>query len=146
MHNAAGTNATIRWCKQRLYRQILLFLTILDAAMKPTSTAFVFLLKPSNFLVCGFVQMKFYLVQQTRLDLAQHCDGHRKAARWRPDSAAGAQDAGAPVGGIRILREAGTSVLSASYLPEGSAVFCRFLAPRKVRSWLPFENKGKHML
>lgn len=41
-------------------------------------------------------------------------------------------DAMAPVGGIRILREAGTSILNASYLPEGSAVFCRFLAPRKV--------------
>lgn len=50
------------------------------------------------------------------------------------------------MGGIRILREAGTNVLNASYLPEGSAVFCRFLAPRKVRSWLPFEDKGKYML
>lgn len=44
----------------------------------------------------------------------------------------GAMDAEAPVGGIRILREAGTTILSASYLSEGSAVFCRFLAPRKV--------------
>lgn len=41
-------------------------------------------------------------------------------------------DEGAAVGGIRIMREAGTSVRSASYLPEDTAVFCRFLAPRKV--------------
>ena len=45
---------------------------------------------------------------------------------------AGAMDAGQAVGGIRILREAGTSVRSASYLPADAQVFCRFLAPRKV--------------
>lgn len=45
---------------------------------------------------------------------------------------AGAMDEGAAVGGIRIMREAGTSVRTASYLPEDTAVFCRFLAPRKV--------------
>ena len=41
-------------------------------------------------------------------------------------------DAGRPVAGIRISREAGTTVRSASYLPTDSAVFCRFLSSRKV--------------
>lgn len=41
-------------------------------------------------------------------------------------------DAGAPVGGIRISREAGTTVRTASYLPDEAAVFCRFLSSRKV--------------
>ncbi len=44
----------------------------------------------------------------------------------------GAMDAGKPVAGIRISREAGTTVRTASYLPPGSAVFCRFLSSRKV--------------
>ncbi len=39
-----------------------------------------------------------------------------------------------PVGGIRISREAGTTVRTASYLPTDCAVFCRFLSSRKVRS------------
>jgi hypothetical protein len=38
-----------------------------------------------------------------------------------------------PVGGIRISREAGTTVRTASYLPTDAAVFCRFLSSRKVR-------------
>ncbi len=37
-----------------------------------------------------------------------------------------------PVGGIRISREAGTTVRTASYLPIDCAVFCRFLSSRKV--------------
>ena len=41
-------------------------------------------------------------------------------------------DAGMPVGGIRISREAGTTVRTASYLPTDCAVFCRFLSSRKV--------------
>jgi hypothetical protein len=41
-------------------------------------------------------------------------------------------DAERPVAGIRISREAGTTVRSASYLPADSAVFCRFLSSRKV--------------
>ncbi len=45
---------------------------------------------------------------------------------------AGAMDAGMPVGGIRISREAGTTVRTASYLPTDCAVFCRFLSSRKV--------------
>lgn len=44
----------------------------------------------------------------------------------------GAMDQGGPVGGVRIMREAGTTVLTASYLPKETTVFCRFLAPRKV--------------
>jgi len=36
------------------------------------------------------------------------------------------------VGGIRIQREAGTTVRTASYLPQEAAVFCRFLSSRKV--------------
>lgn len=46
----------------------------------------------------------------------------------------GAMDAGAAVGGIRISREAGTTVRTASYLPDVTAVFCRFLSSRKVLS------------
>ncbi|DBA76000.1 TPA: hypothetical protein ACH3X2_008930 [Trebouxia sp. C0005] len=45
---------------------------------------------------------------------------------------AGAQSIKAPVGGIRISREAGTTVRTASYLPADCAVFCRFLSSRKV--------------
>lgn len=45
---------------------------------------------------------------------------------------AGAQSAGRRVAGIRISREAGTTVRSASYLPQDSAVVCRFLSSRKV--------------
>ena len=44
----------------------------------------------------------------------------------------GAMDAGCPVAGIRIGREAGTTVRTASYLPSDSAVVCRFLSSRKV--------------
>ena len=44
----------------------------------------------------------------------------------------GALSAGKPVAGIRIQREAGTTVLVASYLPHGSQTFCRFLSSRKV--------------
>lgn len=44
----------------------------------------------------------------------------------------GALDAGCPVGGIRIAREAGNAVLSASYLPADCQVMCRFLSSRKV--------------
>ena len=46
----------------------------------------------------------------------------------------GAMDAGKPVAGIRIEREAGTKVRSAaqSYLKPEHAVFCKFLSPRKV--------------
>ncbi|CAL8468805.1 g8346 [Coccomyxa elongata] len=44
----------------------------------------------------------------------------------------GAMDADKPVGGIRISREAGTTVRTASYLPTDAAVFCRFLSSRKV--------------
>ena len=36
------------------------------------------------------------------------------------------------MGGIRISREAGTTVRTASYLPADCAVFCRFLSSRKV--------------
>ena len=53
---------------------------------------------------------------------------------------AGAMDAGMPVGGIRISREAGTTVRTASYLPTDCAVFCRFLSSRKVSaSHRPFQ-------
>ncbi|KAL0055474.1 hypothetical protein WJX82_000862 [Trebouxia sp. C0006] len=45
---------------------------------------------------------------------------------------AGAQSIKAAVGGIRISREAGTTVRTASYLPAECAVFCRFLSSRKV--------------
>jgi sugar/nucleoside kinase (ribokinase family)/predicted Rossmann-fold nucleotide-binding protein len=44
----------------------------------------------------------------------------------------GAMDAGYQVAGIRIGREAGTTVRTASYLPSDSAVVCRFLSSRKV--------------
>lgn len=45
----------------------------------------------------------------------------------------GAAEAGYPIAGIRIQREAGTTVLSGkSYLPPEATVFCRFLSPRKV--------------
>ncbi len=44
----------------------------------------------------------------------------------------GAMDAGHEVAGIRIGREAGTTVRTASYLPTDSAVVCRFLSSRKV--------------
>lgn len=44
----------------------------------------------------------------------------------------GALAAGRPVAGIRIQREAGTTVLVASYLPSGSQTFCRYLSSRKV--------------
>lgn len=44
----------------------------------------------------------------------------------------GALEAGKPVAGIRIQREAGTTVRTASYLPADSQVFCRFLSSRKV--------------
>ena len=37
-----------------------------------------------------------------------------------------------PVGGIRISREAGTTVRTASYLSPESSTFCRFLSARKV--------------
>lgn len=47
-------------------------------------------------------------------------------------ASAGAQAIKAPVGGIRIAREAGTTIRTASYLPADSAVFCRFLSSRKV--------------
>ena len=46
--------------------------------------------------------------------------------------AVGAQSINGPVGGIRISREAGTTVRTASYLASDSAVFCRFLSSRKV--------------
>ena len=45
---------------------------------------------------------------------------------------AGAQSIKAPVGGIRISHEAGTTVRTASYLPADCVVFCRFLSSRKV--------------
>ncbi|KAK2075722.1 hypothetical protein QBZ16_001463 [Prototheca wickerhamii] len=45
----------------------------------------------------------------------------------------GAAAAGGAVGGIKIHREAGTTVLTAAgYLPPESTVYCRFLASRKV--------------
>ncbi|PRW60062.1 sugar kinase [Chlorella sorokiniana] len=44
----------------------------------------------------------------------------------------GALLAGKRVAGIRIQREAGTTVLTASYLPTGSQVHCRYLSSRKV--------------
>ena len=46
----------------------------------------------------------------------------------------GAKEAGKIVGGIRIAREAGTSVKSTkqSYLDPDKEVYCRYLAPRKV--------------
>jgi len=44
----------------------------------------------------------------------------------------GAKEAGNVVGGIRISREAGTSVLTASYLPAENQVVCKYLSPRKV--------------
>ena len=46
----------------------------------------------------------------------------------------GAMDAGKPVAGIRIEREAGTKVRSAaqSYLEPEKTAFCKFLSPRKV--------------
>ncbi len=47
-------------------------------------------------------------------------------------------DADKPVGGIRISREAGTTVRTASYLPTDAAVFCRFLSSRKVCSLCSF--------
>jgi predicted Rossmann-fold nucleotide-binding protein len=44
----------------------------------------------------------------------------------------GAARAGGGVAGIRIAREAGTTVRSAGYLPDADAVVCRFLSSRKV--------------
>ncbi|KAK3248480.1 hypothetical protein CYMTET_42057, partial [Cymbomonas tetramitiformis] len=44
----------------------------------------------------------------------------------------GAQEAGRPVAGIRIAREAGTTVKSLSYLTPDAQVMCRFLSSRKV--------------
>lgn len=44
----------------------------------------------------------------------------------------GALAAGYPVAGIRIGREAGTTVRTASYLPADDYVMCRFLSSRKV--------------
>ena len=46
----------------------------------------------------------------------------------------GAKEAGKIVAGIRIAREAGTSVKSTkqSYLDSDKEVYCRYLAPRKV--------------
>ena len=54
---------------------------------------------------------------------------------------AGAMDAGMPVGGIRISREAGTTVRTASYLPTDCAVFCRFLSSRKVQRPSPLARQ-----
>eukprot|EP00803_Ostreobium_quekettii_P005356 evm.model.scf_604.4 EVM.evm.TU.scf_604.4 scf_604:38992-47721(+) len=44
----------------------------------------------------------------------------------------GAKSIGGDVAGIRISREAGTTVRTASYLPEERQVVCRYLSPRKV--------------
>lgn len=44
----------------------------------------------------------------------------------------GAIEEGGNVAGIRIAREAGTTVRSASYLPDESSITCRFLSSRKV--------------
>lgn len=44
----------------------------------------------------------------------------------------GAMEIGAPVGAIRIGKEAGTRVLTSTYLPEGTEFTCKYLAPRKV--------------
>lgn len=44
----------------------------------------------------------------------------------------GAMAAGYPVAGIRIQREAGTTIRSASYLKPEVAVVCKFLSARKV--------------
>lgn len=46
----------------------------------------------------------------------------------------GAMEVGAPVGAIKIGKEAGTRVLAASYLPADTEFTCKYLAPRKVRS------------
>ncbi|WIA36740.1 hypothetical protein OEZ86_008010 [Tetradesmus obliquus] len=43
----------------------------------------------------------------------------------------GAAAAGGAVGGIRLQREAGTTVLSGTYLPDDAQVVCRHLATRK---------------
>jgi hypothetical protein len=40
--------------------------------------------------------------------------------------------AGKIVGGIRISREAGTTVLTASYLPGDNQAICKYMSPRKV--------------
>lgn len=40
--------------------------------------------------------------------------------------------AGNVVGGIRISREAGTTVLTASYLPPENQAICKYMSPRKV--------------
>lgn len=47
-------------------------------------------------------------------------------------AARGAMDVGLSVAGIRIGREAGTTVRTASYLQPDAAVVCRFLSSRKV--------------
>ena len=66
---------------------------------------------------------------------AQQSDSRRELHTGHTFSClSGAMDAGAAVGGIRISREAGTTVRTASYLPDAAAVFCRFLSSRKVRS------------
>eukprot|EP00873_Tetraselmis_striata_P004479 jgi/Tetstr1/424743/TSEL_015260.t1 len=44
----------------------------------------------------------------------------------------GAKEAGNVVGGIRISREAGTTVLTASYLPPENQAICKYMSPRKV--------------
>ena len=44
----------------------------------------------------------------------------------------GAMDVGCEVAGVRIGKEAGTTVRTASYLPADSSVMCRFLSSRKV--------------
>jgi len=44
----------------------------------------------------------------------------------------GAIEAGKIVGGIRISREAGTTVLTASYLPGDNQAICKYMSPRKV--------------
>ena len=62
----------------------------------------------------------------------RHLEWHHTHDGYLNHGHAGAMDAGMPVGGIRISREAGTTVRTASYLPIDCAVFCRFLSSRKV--------------
>ena len=78
-----------------------------------------------------------------RLESRLSYQSDHEAAASTPDNAVsrlsdglyhppGALESGMPVAGIRISREAGTTVRTASYLPDANAVFCRFLSSRKV--------------
>ena len=75
---------------------------------------------------CCCVQTQLCLRSWAHQQQPDHVSSHHQSP------VAGAQSIKAPVGGIRISREAGTTVRTASYLPADCAVFCRFLSSRKV--------------